>query len=91
MMDLEGGDCYMFVYTPESVGGTIIYEHPTGKYHTQDLFIGNTFVHISQNQDNGHIVIEVHENTKTIKVISSIELNFQKHKTDNYFGVFRKE
>lgn len=38
----------LYTYTPETVGGTIIVDFPTGKYHTQELHFDNNFVSVRE-------------------------------------------
>ena len=75
----------LFVYTPETVGGTIIADLPTGKYYSEELhFPEGNFVSAT-NTEEGNVLIKVFENMVTVKIISTIELEFKKHERDNYW------
>jgi hypothetical protein len=71
----------LHTYTPENVGGRI---KGTSNHSKKNLYFGKSNVVISE-RDDGRIVIEVQEGFKTTKIISNVELEFQKHPTDNYF------
>jgi hypothetical protein len=82
----------LYTYTPESVGGTIIYDLPTGQYDTANIkFEEGKLVAVYERVKDGAITIKVYENTRTTKIISSVELDFKKHVTDNYFFPIEKE
>jgi hypothetical protein len=88
---IRGSEGMLYTYTPETVGGTIIVDFPTGKYHSQELFYGEDFVSIRERENDGLIIIQVQERRRNKMVISNVELEFKKHPTDNYhFPILEK-
>ncbi|MCM2531942.1 hypothetical protein NDK43_05485 [Neobacillus pocheonensis] len=74
----------LYTYTPKTVGGRILYN---GKAHytgSQQLYFEKSNVAIRE-RDDGKFVIEVQEGFRTTKIISNVELEFQKHPTENYY------
>jgi hypothetical protein len=71
----------LYTYTPETIGGRI---KGTAHCGRKNLYFGKSNVVISE-RDDGKIFIEVQEGFKTTKIISNVELEFQKHPTDDYY------
>lgn len=77
----------LYTYTPEDVGGRIIVDFPTGKFQTQELYFEGNFVSVRERENDGLIIIQVFDTQKNrfTKIISNVELNFQKHEMDDYY------
>lgn len=78
-------DYLLYAYTPESVGGRIIYDVPSGKYSKQEIKVDNHFISIYEREKDNLLIIKVYEKNDTKKIISNVELEFKKHEVDDHY------